>query len=74
MICQYSAESPVYYLVNNTLRFSTNNENARPLSMFVRYLYDSIKYYFLNNYRLQSNLSVVYRGGRISLTEQRSLV
>lgn len=72
IIAFYVAESPVYVVLNNTIRYSTNTEGARPVSNFVKYLHDAIRYYFTTQYK--SSFDKVYRGARISLIEQRSFV
>lgn len=71
VISQYAIESPIYPVVNNTFRFSLNAEKFKPISTFVRYLYEALRFYFTNRYR-EINYRKVYRGSRISFIEQNS--
>lgn len=61
----------MYPVVNNTIRFSTNNEGLSPISTYVKYLYDALRFYFTTRYR-EITYDVVYRGSRVSLVEQMS--
>lgn len=53
------------------MRFSANNESVRPVSTYIKYLYDALRFYFTTKYR-EITYNVVYRGARVSLEEQRS--
>lgn len=53
------------------MRFSVNNESVRPVSTYIKYLYDALRFYFTTKYR-EITYNVVYRGARVSLEEQAS--
>jgi hypothetical protein len=53
------------------MRFSVNNESVRPVSTYIKYLYDALRFYFTTQYR-EITYNVVYRGARVSLEEQAS--
>lgn len=53
------------------MRFSVNNESVRPVSTYIKYLYDALRFYFTTRYR-EITYNVVYRGARVSLEEQAS--
>ena len=72
IVSYYVIESAVYPVVNNTMRFALNSEVFNPISIFTRYLYEAIRFYFLNHYR-RINYNRVFRGSRVSLVEQKSL-
>jgi hypothetical protein len=69
---QYCIQSAIYSLTNNTIRYSLNNEKAKPISTFVKYLYDALRYYFTTYYKSLTNVTKVYRGARVSKVEQMS--
>lgn len=48
-------------------------ESVRPISTFVKYLFDAIRFFFTTQHRM-INYDIVYRGSRISLVEQRGFI
>ena len=60
----YGAETHIYPTINNTLRYSLNVDKMKPISGFVKYLYESIQHYFRKQYEIP--LSKLYRGALFS--------
>ena len=71
IISYYVVESAIYPVVNNTMRFALNSEKFRPISPYTQFLYEAVRFYFLNHYR-EINYRKLYRSSRVSLIEQRS--
>ena len=48
-------------------------EKIKPVSTFIRYLYEALTYYFIEkHHRFKFVEGEVYRGSRISVAEQRT--